>query len=183
MYDNFLQDLPHPPVCCMQVGTRFLLTIYTVGTRFLRLTICTVGTRFLLLNNCTADISHCLAHFKIKVLLLHDHYQFSISGQSQHSLSAAVWTGLLCLYEGCVWLRNIYLDTGNYWTSEPQVWPFLLCRIEVMGLTIEGKYHLHKQAHDERLVDSLLCMCRSVGLIACEVGDFLSKISHPWGAT
>ena len=54
MYDNFLQDLPHPPVCCMQVGTRFLLlTICTVGTRFLLLTICTVGTRFPLLTICT----------------------------------------------------------------------------------------------------------------------------------
>ena len=47
-----------------------------------------------------------------------------------------------------------------------------------MGLTIEGKYHLH-QLHDERLAEPLLCMHRSVGLIACEVGDFLSKIYHP----
>ena len=46
-----------------------------------------------------------------------------------------------------------------------------------MGLTIEGKYHLqllHKPAHDKRLAELLLCMRTSVGLIACEVGDFLS---------
>ena len=51
-----------------------------------------------------------------------------------------------------------------------------------MGLTIEGKYHLqllHKPAHDKRLAEPLLCMRRSVGLIACEVGDFLSKIYIP----
>ena len=46
-----------------------------------------------------------------------------------------------------------------------------------MGLTIEGKYHLqllHKPARDKRLAELLLCMRTSVGLIACEVGDFLN---------
>ena len=51
-----------------------------------------------------------------------------------------------------------------------------------MGLTIEGKYHLqllHKPAHDKRLAKLLLCMHTSVGLIACEVGDFLSIYIFP----
>ena len=51
-----------------------------------------------------------------------------------------------------------------------------------MGVTTEGKYHLqllHKPAHDKRLAESLLCMRRSVGLIACEVGDILSIYIFP----
>ena len=55
-----------------------------------------------------------------------------------------------------------YKAISKYWNRTgwvSKVWPFLLCRIEVMWLTIEGKYHLqllHKQAHDKRFAGSLL---------------------------